>query len=128
MSIEINSIGQIAIAVTKIDEAREFYKNTLGLTLLFNAGPELSFFDCGGTRLMLTTEQGNPKDHNTSVIYYKVDNIDAATQNLHAKGVTFEREPQLVAKMPDHELWIGFVRDPDQNLVGLMAERPLSDN
>lgn len=127
MSIEIESIGQIAIAVTNIDEAREFYKNTLGLPLLFDAGPELSFFDCGGTRLMLTTEQGNAADHKTSVIYYKVANIELATQQLIAKGVSFEREPQLVAKMSDHELWIGFLRDPDHNLVGLMAELPLSE-
>ena len=127
MSIEVESIGQIAIAVTKIDEAREFYKNTLGLTLLFDAGPELFFFDCGGTRIMLTTEQGNAKDHNTSVIYYKVANIELATKKLLDKGVSFEREPQLVAKMLDHELWIGFLRDPDENLVGLMAELPLSE-
>ncbi|WNC70888.1 VOC family protein [Thalassotalea psychrophila] len=127
MSIEIESVGQIAIAVTKIEEAREFYKNTLGLPLLFDAGPELSFFDCGGTRLMLTTEQGNAKDHKTSVIYYKVNNIEETTKHLLAKGVAFEREPQLVAKMPEHELWIGFLRDPDENLVGLMAELPLCE-
>ena len=33
------------------------------------------------------------------------------------------RIPQLAAKMPDHELWTGFVRDPDGNLIGLMEEK-----
>ena len=34
-----------------------------------------------------------------------------------------ERAPQLAAKMHDHELWIGFLRDPDGNLLALMEER-----
>jgi hypothetical protein len=29
----------------------------------------------------------------------------------------------LTARMPDYELWIGHVRDPDGNLVGLMEEK-----
>ena len=73
---------------------------------------------------MLTTLQGDEKDHHTSVIYYKVDDIKAATSDLIDKGIEFEREPQLAAKMEEHELWIGFLRDPDENLVGIMAEIP----
>ncbi|KGJ96705.1 VOC family protein [Thalassotalea sp. ND16A] len=127
MKVGINSIGQIAIAVTDIKAALAFYQDTLGLTLLFEAPPGLAFFDCGGTRLMLTTLQGDEQDHRTSVIYYKVDDISATTTQLTAKGVVFEREPQFVATMPDHQLWMGFLRDPDQNLVGIMAELPLDD-
>ena len=84
--------------------------------------PGLAFFNCGGTRLMLTTLQGDEKDHCTSVIYYKVEDLESTTSSLLEKGVVFEREPQLAAKMEDHELWIGFLRDPDQNLVGIMSE------
>jgi methylmalonyl-CoA/ethylmalonyl-CoA epimerase len=36
--------------------------------------------------------------------------------------VAFEDEPHLIAKMPDHELWMTFFRDPDRNLHGLMSE------
>jgi len=122
----ITSIGQIAIAISDLQASVNFYQHTLTLPLLFDVPPNLAFFDCGGTRLMLTTLQGNQKDHHTSVIYYKVDDIDNATSTLKEKGVVFEREPQLAAKMPDHELWIGFLRDPDQNLVGIMAEKPLA--
>lgn len=125
-SPEIQSIGQIAIGVSDISRSTAFYRDTLGLTLLFEAPPGLAFFDCGGVRLMLTTPQGPERDHRTSVIYYKVADIHAATAVLKANGVEFEREPGLTAKMEDHELWIGFLRDPDENLVGIMAELPLS--
>ena len=74
---------------------------------------------------MLSTLQGDEKDHHTSVIYYKVSDLTTATEAMKARGVSFEREPQMAAKMADHELWIGFIRDPDQNLIGIMAELPL---
>jgi methylmalonyl-CoA/ethylmalonyl-CoA epimerase len=118
----ITNIGQIAIAVSDIQQSTTFYRDGLGLALLFEVPPSMAFFDCGGIRLMLTTSQGNEKDHRTSVIYYKVAELDKATEVLEANGINFEREPQLVAKMEDHELWIGFLRDPDENLVGIMAE------
>ena len=124
MSQHINSIGQIAIAISDLNKSVDFYKNILQLELLFEVPPGLAFFNCGGTRLMLTTLQGEEKDHHTSVIYYKVDDIKAATSDLLDKGVDFEREPQMAAKMEAHELWIGFLRDPDANLVGIMAEVP----
>lgn len=122
----ITSIGQIAIAISDLRIAIDFYQEKLGLTLLFEAPPGLAFFDCGGVRLMLTTLQGEASDHHTSVIYYKVNDINAAAKAIIQSGVEFVQEPQLAAKMPDHELWIGFIRDPDANLIGIMAEQPLS--
>lgn len=124
--VGIEGIGQIAIAVNDVDRSVDFYENTLGLKLLFRAPPGLAFFDCGGVRLMLTIPQGEGIDHSTSIIYYKVDDIEAATANLKAKGVSFVHDPQMTAKMEDHELWIGFLRDPDENLIGIMAEISVS--
>ena len=124
MNSNIEKIGQIAIAITDLNESVKFYRDILGLELLFEVPSGLAFFNCGGTRLMLTTLQGKEDDHKTSVIYYKVSNIKSSTEQLKLKGVEFEREPQFAAKMEDHDLWIGFLRDPDNNLVGLMAEIP----
>lgn len=123
----IDSMGQIAIAVTDIQHSLKFYHQTLGLKLLFEAPPNLAFLQCGEVRIMLTTLQGEKSDHHTSVIYYKVSNLDLAVSSLKKKGVVFVREPQLTAKMPDHELWQGFIRDPDDNLIGIMAELPLEN-
>lgn len=123
----IECIGQIAIAVSDIQKSLDFYKNTLGLNLLFEAPPNLAFLQCDGVRIMLTTLQGEEGDHHTSVIYYKVKDLEKSVSQLKNKGVVFIREPQLTAKMPDHELWQGFIRDPDDNLIGIMAELPLTD-
>ncbi len=76
---------------------------------------------------MLTTLQGDSNDHHTSVIYYKVADIHSAAEAIKQAGVEFVQEPQLTAKLPDHELWMGFIRDPDSNLIGIMAELPLSE-
>mgnify|MGYP000255152751 CR=1 FL=1 len=123
MSLQVSEIGQIAIAVNDIDQARAFYRDVLGLQFLFDAPPALSFFTCGSVRLMLTTLQGDPADHKTSSIYYKVADLGQADQQLQKVGIAWERAPSFVAKMPDHDLWMGFVRDPDRNLIGLMEER-----
>jgi hypothetical protein len=56
-------------------------------------------------------------------LYFRVHDIAATHATLLARGADNEREPQLTARMPDHELWIGFLRDPDGNLVGLLEER-----
>ena len=40
----------------------------------------------------------------------------------YERGVVFRDEPHLIAKMPDHDLWMFFVRDSEGNLIGLMSE------
>lgn len=120
----ISALGQIAIVVSDVAKATAFYRDTLGLKFLFAAGPNLAFLAAGGVRLMLTTPQGHGEPGKNSVLYFKVDgDITAAHAAIVARGATNERAPQLTAKLPDHELWIGFVRDPDGNLVGLMQEK-----
>jgi catechol 2,3-dioxygenase-like lactoylglutathione lyase family enzyme len=121
-TVKIENIGQIALAVSDIKAAIAFYQDSLELELLFEVPSGLAFFQVADTRLMLTTLQGSKKDHHSSVIYYKVNDIKKAQLALEKKGVVFERVPQLAAKMSDHELWIGFLRDPDDNLIGIMSE------
>ena len=116
-------IGQIAVTVNDVTKATEFYRDVLGLKFLFSAGPNLAFLAAGGVRIMLTTPQGHGEVGKNSVLYFKVTGLVAAHAEIVARGATNERDPQLAAKMPDHELWIGFVRDPDGNLVGLMEEK-----
>ncbi len=123
----ISSIGQVAIAITDLETSLSFYHQKLGLPLLFEVPPNMAFLTCGDIRLMLTKLQGDPKDHKTSVIYYKVKDLSAAVEQIKLSGIDFIQEPQLTAKMSDHELWQGFIRDPDNNLIGIMAELPLRE-
>ncbi len=118
----LGSIGQIAITVSDVAVATTFYRDVLGLTFLFEAGPNLAFLDAGGVRIMLSTPQGHGAPGANSVLYFRVNDIVQSYADIVARGATAEREPGLTARMPDHELWIGFVRDPDGNLVGLMEE------
>lgn len=119
----VSDIGQIAITVNDVAQATVFYRDVLGLKFLFPAGPNLAFLAAGSVRLMLTTPQGHGAVGRNSVLYFKVTDLGAAHAAIVARGATNERAPQLTAKLPDHELWMGFVRDPDGNLVGLMEEK-----
>lgn len=114
-------IRQIAVVCKDVARARDFYRDVLGLPHLFDAGPHLSFFDCGGVRLMLSPAEGEAAG--TSVIYYLVNDIAASTTALKAKGASFVGEPHMIARMPDHELWLAEFRDSENNVVALMEER-----
>ncbi len=118
----LSDIGQIAITVSDVAAATVFYRDVLGLRFLFAAGPNLAFLAAGSVRIMLSTPQGHGEPGKNSVLYFKVADIVPTHAAIVARGAKNERAPQLAAKMPDHELWIGFVRDPDGNLVGLMSE------
>lgn len=119
----LNQIGQIAVNVHDVKRAIAFYRDTLGMKLLLEI-PNAVFFDCGGVRLMLSLPEKPEFDHAASIIYYKVANIQAAFQTLSSRGVQFEREPHLIARMPDYDLWMGFFRDSEANLLALMSEVP----
>ena len=121
MPTPLASIGQISIRVHDIERSTAFYRDALGLDFLFEAG-QLAFLMCGDVRLMLTTPESDEFDHPSSTLYFRVDDIHAARAELVARGVPFDDEPHLIARMPDHELWMTFFRDPDRNLHGLMAE------
>ena len=115
-------IGQIAIAVKDLPGAVAFYRDVLGLPFLFEAPPKLAFFDCAGVRLMLSEPEKPEFDHPASIIYYRVANMQETVAILKARGAAFESEPHLIAKMPNHDLWMAFLRDPERNLIGLMSE------
>ena len=120
----LGEIGQIAVAVRDVARATAFYRDALGLPLLFEAPPGLSFFDCGGVRLMLSLPEGEGQDHPASVLYFRVADIAAAHRQLSARGVAFIDEPHKVAELPTHELWLAFFRDGELSVHALMSEVP----
>ena len=122
METKITEIGQLAITVKNIETSLGFYRDILGLPFLFSPNENLAFLQCGATRIMLSTPQGAGEVGKNSILYFKVKDIGNYYQGVVENGATEERQPQLAAKMPDHELWIGFLKDPDGNLVALMEE------
>lgn len=119
----LSRIGQIAINVHDVDRATAFYRDVLALPHLFRAD-QLSFFNCGGVRLMLSPPEKPEFDHPASILYFQVGDIHAAFQRLKSAGVKFEGEPHLIARMPTHELWMNFFHDTEGNLLALMSEVP----
>ena len=120
--IGITRLGQVAIVAQDVERAAAFYQEVLGLMLLFKAPPGLAFFDCGGVRLMLSRPEKPEHDHPGSILYFAVPDIQAAHRKMKANGTHFEDEPHLVAKMPDHDLWMTSFRDSENNLMALMCE------
>jgi methylmalonyl-CoA/ethylmalonyl-CoA epimerase len=119
-SVSLDNIGQIALTVDDLAQAKDFYQNTLGLEFLFEAG-HLTFFQCGEVRIMLTTpEKQEPRGG--TILYYKVNDINATCAAIKARGVSLLREPHLIARMPDHDLWMAFLNDPAGNTLGIMCE------
>lgn len=120
---KLDEIRQIAMTVSDVGTALPFYRDVLGLKFLFSPAPSLAFLAAGSVRIMLTTPQGAGVVGHNSILYFTVTDIAAAHTAIVERGAKNERAPQLAAKMPDYELWIGFVQDPDGNLIGLMEEK-----
>jgi predicted enzyme related to lactoylglutathione lyase len=119
--VSLGPIGQISMNAKDVDRATAFYRDTLKLPFLFRFG-DLSFFNCNGIRLMVGKAEKPEFDHPGSVIYFKVPDIQSVYAELRQQSVGFEGEPHLIARMPDHELWMAFFRDSEGNLLALMSE------
>ena len=120
----LSQIGQIFVNVKDLDRAIAFYRDILGMTFLFQAPPNMAFFDCGGTRIMLGIADNPQVDHPASVIYYKVDDIERVYEVFNARGVEFIVKPHLVAPMPTYDLWLADFKDSEGNILALMSEVP----
>ncbi len=118
------SLGQIAIRVHDLDRATAFYRDTLGLPLLFQF-PGLAFFRCGDVRFMLSRAEKPEFDHPGSILYYRVPDVVATHDVLAARGVAFVDLPHVVHRADTYELWMTFFTDSEGNTAALMAEKPI---
>ena len=125
VDVSLEAIGQIAVNVHDLDRAIAFYRDRLGLRLLFHV-PNMAFFQCGAVRLMLGTPSGPEFDHPSSILYFRVADIEVAHRTLAGRDVTFRDAPHLVHRAQDHELWLTFFDDSEGNVLALMSERPLA--
>ena len=117
----LSRIHQISIRAHNTERAVKFYRDTLGLRLLFQAPPALAFFDCGGVRLMLSPPE--PEfDHQGSIVYFAVDDIQTTHAALVAGGATFRTAPHMIARLPDREVWLADFEDSEGNVLALMSE------
>jgi methylmalonyl-CoA/ethylmalonyl-CoA epimerase len=121
--ISLGKIAQISVNVHDLERATAFYKDMLGMKHLFSVPPKMAFFDCDGIRLMLGTPERPDLDHPSSILYFKVDDVDAAYETLTKRGVHFETKPMLIAPMQTYDLWLAEFRDSENNVLALMCEK-----
>ena len=119
------TVGQLLIPVTDLRRAIAFYRDTLGLRFLFEAPPQMSFFQAGNVRLLVGVPEPGRSPERGSTVYFKVDDIHAVHRTLTARGVSFAAAPHLVHRAPTSELWLAELRDPDGNGLALMSEVPI---
>jgi len=121
--MRLEHIHQIAVFAKDLDEAITFYRDTLGATYITRFDPPgLVFFDFGGTRLLL--EKTGPK----ASVYFRVDDIHSAHEELKTKGIKFIADPHLIFRdetgifgSAGEEEWMAFFSDPSDNILALAS-------
>jgi len=124
--MNLSRIEQIAIPVRDLARATAFYRDVLGMKLLFEVPPTLAFFDCEGLRLALSTASDPMYDPPGSIVYYRVADIEAAHAELEGKNVEFLQGPHKIAELGDIESWMTFFEDPESNTLAITSEKPVS--
>jgi predicted enzyme related to lactoylglutathione lyase len=123
MTLQITKISQLALVVHDVARAEQFYKDTLGLKHLFGVPGKLSFFEVGGTRIMLSLPEPQVS-HKSAIVYFDVADIHAAHEELRAKSTPHLGTPHVVGKLGDKEVWIAEFQDPDGNMLALQSLQP----
>jgi len=124
--VNLSRIEQVAIPVRDLARATAFYRDLLGMKLLFEVPPQLAFFDCDGVRLALSIASDPMYEPPGSIVYYRVADIDTAHAELERRGVEFLRGPHLVARLDAIEVWMAFFEDTEGNTLAITSERPVA--
>ena len=122
MNLANAKVVQLLIPVVDLDGAVAFYRDTLGIQLLFSAPPQMAFFVCGDVRLLVGVMPAGQSAQRGSAIYFQVADIRSVYSELKTKGVVFKAAPHIVNRTPNSDLWLAEFTDPDGNQLALMAE------
>lgn len=126
LPVQIDRIGQIHISVEDLDRSVHFYRDILGMRLLFEVPEQsMAFLDCGGVRLYLGKPEA-PEFRSSPLIYYAVGDLTAACEAIESSGLSIAEPPHVVHRDERHELWMAGLLDPDGHHVCLMSEHPRS--
>ena len=122
MNSQLTGIIQLGIPVSDIERATAFYHEKLGLQL-FVRGPNMAFLGCGDIRIYLDANPGTVQSGKNSMIYFRSRNLEHAHAAFKELGVTVFQPPNVIASLPDREVWLMWIRDSEENLLGVMEER-----
>ena len=121
----VGPVAQIHLSVRDIDRAVAFYRDVLGVPLLFQVpGQPMAFFASGDVRLYLGVPESE-EFASRCTIYFRVDDLDAEHERIAATGTAMLGAPHVVHRDGATELWMSFLRDPDGHTIALMQNRPI---
>jgi catechol 2,3-dioxygenase-like lactoylglutathione lyase family enzyme len=126
LPVSLGRIEQVAIPVRDLARATAFYRDRLGMKLLFEVPPQLAFFDCDGIRLALSISSDPMYDPPGSIVYYRVADIEAAHAELERREVEFLQRPHRIAELGNVEIWMAFFEDTEGNTLAITSEKPVS--
>lgn len=122
----LSRLHQVSVPVRDLDRAVAFYRDVLGARFLGRFDPPgIAFFEVGGVRLFLSAGASS------SVLYFGVDDVDAAVADLERRGVTFAGPPHMIHRddagtfgAPGAQEWMAFFEDSEGNTLALAERRP----
>ena len=127
MDLANATISQIMIPVENFERGVEFYRDVLGLPLMFIAPPNMAFFQCGTVRLLVGVHTGQDPVSRGSAVYYQVDDLQGVYDALESRGVRFRTPPHVIHRSGGMELLLADFQDPDGNQLALMGQQPFSE-
>jgi catechol 2,3-dioxygenase-like lactoylglutathione lyase family enzyme len=113
------------VAVRKLDAARRFYEDTLGLPVTGTEGDEVVAFRSGDSSLFVYRSQYAGTNRATAVTWVVGDEVDAIVRDLKAKGVAFEHY-DLPGMKREGDVHVGggirtaWFKDPDGNVLSIV--------
>ena len=126
MDLSDATITQLLIPVDEFERGVSFYRDTLGIRLLFSAPPQMAFFQCGAVRLLVGVMPVGQKAQRGSAIYFSVTDIEEIYASLREKGVEFKAPPHVVNRSAQSETWLAEFVDPDGNQLALLSEKRIA--
>jgi methylmalonyl-CoA/ethylmalonyl-CoA epimerase len=120
---ELDGLLQVAIAVKDLDRAVDFYRDKLAMTFLFKPAPTMAFLQCGATRVYLEANPTGVQAGGNSYLYFRAIDIDRAHANYKERGVEIQQAPHVLARLPDREVWLMWIKDSESNLIAVMQEK-----
>ena len=112
------------IAVKNLERAREFYKDTLGLTQIGSEGQEVIIFKSGNTLINVYQSQFAGTNKATAMTWVVGQDVEGFVQQLKAKGIAFEHYdmPGVTRNGDVHvadDMKVAWFKDPDGNILNI---------
>jgi methylmalonyl-CoA/ethylmalonyl-CoA epimerase len=124
MTLALRELHQVAVHSSDLDRSIAFYRDCLGAEFIAKFDPPgLALFRFGTTRILL--ERNAP----LATLYFRVEDVAKAAEELRARGVVIDSGPSLIhvdddgLVGPAHaEEWMAFFRDPDGNVLAVASQ------